>query len=233
MLLLRHRETLESKGGPVMGTISINRLGGLSLILGPLLALSGYFLQPGGMLIEAANPADAQAVIAAAMGNPGFMNLTMFMVPIGLVIFLYGMIALQMSTREDGNGDALTRYSVLFFFLAVIGWSFTAAMANVIASDIGATAGTVYAMSLGVGSLASIFGGLAALFFGLAFSGRDDSNKIFALLLATSGAVGAITAIIGGVNPSQLQTMNMIGGLTFIIGTVWFISRGIGLIKKG
>ena len=185
------------------------------------------------MLIDAANPADAQAVIATAVGNPGFTNLTMFMVPIGLVILLYGIIALQASTREDGNGDALTRYSVLLFLFAVIGWSFTAAMGNVIASNIGAAAGTVYSMSLGVGALASIFGGLAVLLLGLAFSGRDDANKIFALLVAASGAIGAITAIIGGIDPSQLQTMNMIGGLTFIVVTVWFINRGLGLIKKG
>lgn len=216
-----------------MGTISVNKLGGLSLIIGPVLALAGYFLQPGGMLIDAANPADAQAIIAAAVGNPGFTNLTMFMVSIGLVILLYGIIALQASTREDGNGDALTRYSVLLFLFAVIGWSFTAAMGNVIASNIGAAAGTVYSMSLGVGALASIFGGLAVLLLGLAFSGRDDANKIFALLVAASGAIGAITAIIGGIDPSQLQTMNMIGGLTFIVVTVWFINRGLGLIKKG
>ena len=216
-----------------MGTISMNKLGGLSLILGPLLALSGYFLQPGGMLIEAANPADAQAVIAAAVGNSGLMNLTMFLVPIGLVMLLYGIIALQASTREDGNGNALTRYSVLLFLFAVVGWSFTAAMGNVIASNIGAAAGTVYAMSLGVGSLASIFGGLAILLLGLAFSGREDANKIFALVVAASGAVGAITSIIGGIDPSQLQTMNMIGGLTFIVVTIWVINRGLGLIKKG
>ena len=43
-----------------MGTISVNKLGGLSLALGPVIALIGYFLQPGGMLIDAADPADAQ-----------------------------------------------------------------------------------------------------------------------------------------------------------------------------
>ena len=63
--------------------------------------------------------------------------------------------------------------------------------------------------------------------------GREDANKIFALVVAASGAVGAITSIIGGIDPNQLQTMNMIGGLTFIVVTVWVINRGLGLIKKG
>jgi len=48
-----------------MGTISMKKLGGLSLIVGPVIALICYFLQPGGMIIDAADPADA----AASLGS--------------------------------------------------------------------------------------------------------------------------------------------------------------------
>ena len=40
-----------------MGSISVNRLGALSLIVGPILALVFFLFQPGGLLIEnAARP---------------------------------------------------------------------------------------------------------------------------------------------------------------------------------
>ena len=90
-----------------MGTISVNKLGGLSLALGPVIALVGYFLQPGGMLIDAADPADAQAVIGAMLGNAGLQHLTGFMIAIGLVMMLYGFHALQGVVHEGGNGHAL------------------------------------------------------------------------------------------------------------------------------
>ena len=72
-----------------MGTISANKLGGLSLIVGPVLALVFYFLAPGGLLIDAADPADAAANIAATLGNTGLAHITAFVIPLGLIILFY------------------------------------------------------------------------------------------------------------------------------------------------
>ena len=47
-----------------MGNMSANKLGGLCLIIGPLLSLIFYMLQPGNMIIAFADTADASASLA-------------------------------------------------------------------------------------------------------------------------------------------------------------------------
>ncbi len=216
-----------------MGTISVNKLGGLSLALGPVIALVGYFLQPGGMLIDAADPADAQAVIGAMLGNAGLQHLTGFMIAIGLVMMLYGFHALQGVVHEGGNGHALIHYSVLLLLIAVIGWVLTTGLGHAIAGgNLGAAAGTFYAMVVAVGNVCGALAGIAFLLAGLAFSTREGSNKMLALVVAVAGAAGAISAVIGGMDSSQLETMNMIGGISYIVVTIWAITLGMGMMKQ-
>ena len=59
-----------------MGTLSVNKVAGLSLILGPLLGFIFFLLQPGRMLIDRADITNAQASIMAAAGNVVLSNLT-------------------------------------------------------------------------------------------------------------------------------------------------------------
>ena len=42
-----------------MGTISVNRLAGLSLIFGPIIAFVFFLIEPGGLLIDSATASDA------------------------------------------------------------------------------------------------------------------------------------------------------------------------------
>jgi hypothetical protein len=216
-----------------MGTISVNKLGGLSLALGPVIALVGYFLQPGGMLIDAADPADAQAVIGAMLGNAGLQHLTGFLIGIGLVMMLYGFHALLGVVHEGGNGHALLHYTVLLLLIAVTGWVLTTGLGHAIAGgNLGAAASTFYALTIAIGNVCSALAGIAFLLAGLAFSTREGSNKMLALAAAAAGAVGAIAAVIGGMDSSQLQTMNMIGGITYIVVMIWAITLGMGMMKQ-
>ena len=54
-----------------MGTISVNKLGGLALMAAPVITLIFFFLQPGGTFVDAADPADAGATIKAMVSNAG------------------------------------------------------------------------------------------------------------------------------------------------------------------
>ncbi len=97
-----------------MGTVSVNKLGGLAVIFGPVFTLVFFFLQPGGAIIDAADPASAQATISAILANSGLAQLTNIFIPIGLIIFLFGIIVVQGNLRSNGNGDALSRFGLLF-----------------------------------------------------------------------------------------------------------------------
>ena len=48
-----------------MGTISVNRLAGLSLIFGPIIAFVFFLIEPGGLLIDSAKVSDAVGSITA------------------------------------------------------------------------------------------------------------------------------------------------------------------------
>ena len=53
-----------------MRNISVGTLGSWSLIIGPVLAVVCYLIQPGVMLIDQADPSNAQATMGALMGTP-------------------------------------------------------------------------------------------------------------------------------------------------------------------
>ena len=222
----------------MMGTISVNKLGGLSLIVGPIVALLGYFLQPGGIVIDAADPANAQEALLAITSNAGFSQVTGFVIPIGLIIFLYGFSVVQGNVKGNGNGDALARYGTLLLSVGIIGWVVSSGIANAIAgSDLqvaseAAAAGALYAATLGINTTSAILASLGFVGIALALSTRDDHNKIFALVIAVVSIVSLIAAVVGGVDNSQLQTMQTISGICYIVTTVWAITLGLALVGK-
>ena len=105
-----------------MGTISANKLGGLALMIAPVVTLIFYFLQPGGAIIDAADPANAKATITAMVSNASLGKVVSIVIPIGLLVFLSGILVLQENVRSNGNGGALSRIAVLFILVGIIGW---------------------------------------------------------------------------------------------------------------
>ena len=59
-----------------MGTISVNRLTGLSLIFGPTIAFVFFLIEPGGLLIDSVDVSDAVGSITAKGGNAALTNVT-------------------------------------------------------------------------------------------------------------------------------------------------------------
>ena len=222
-----------------MGTISANKLAGYSLIVGPIVALLGYFLQPGGMLIKPADPADAAASLAAITSNDMMSQVTGIIIALGLITFLYGFFVLQSNMRLNGSGDAVSRYGVMLIMFAIIGWVVSIGMNMSIAgSDLtvasqGAAAGALYSATLGINTIAGLLAGLGFLLLALAISTRDDQNKIFALVAAAVGAVVVIAVLIGGMDTAQLQSMQMIIGICYLIHVAWSVTLGLGLMKQG
>jgi len=222
-----------------MGTISANRLGGLALMLAPVITLIFFFLQPGGILIDAADPASSSATIAAIVGNAGLAKVTSVLIPLGLLVFLYGIFVLQGNIKSNGNGDALARFGVLFILVGVVGWTIGAGIALAISGS-GLSVeqavpffGSLYAASLGIGTISGILSGIGFLTLAFAVSTRDDSNKIAALAAAVAAVVAIVVTIVGGVDTAQLETMNQITGITYLVHMVWFFLLGRSMVKAG
>ena len=220
-----------------MGTISVNKLGGLAVIFGPVVTLVFFFLQPGGAIIDAADPANAPATISAILANSGLATLTSVAIPIGLIIFLFGIIVVQGNLRSDGNGDALSRFGVLFILIGVISWVIGSGTNLAIAGSALpveqsiSVYGSLYSATLGIGTIGGLLAGIGFLALSLAISTREDNNKIFALVAAAAAVVSIVVTIIGGVDSSQLELMTQITGIPYLIHTAWMITLGLKLIK--
>ena len=221
-----------------MGTVSVNKLGGYSVMLGPIIALIGYFLQPGGMLIDAADPANATASLMAITSNSTLGTVTGIVISLGLIIFLYGLFVVRENVAAKGNGSALAGYGTQFLMIGIIGWVISSGLNSAIAGSSlavaseAAAAGALYAATLGIGAISGLLAGLGFLALALAISTRDDSNKIFALVAAVVAIVVVIAVLVGGFDSAQLEAMQPVIGVCYLIHCAWLITLGLGLINK-
>ena len=217
-----------------MRNISVGTLGSWSLIIGPVLAVVCYLTQPGVMLVEPADPSDAQATIVALMSNSMLSQITAMLIPIGLIMFLFGMNVIGSSVT--GNGEGLYRYGGQLFLIAIVGWTIGSALTGAIGGMTGAQAGAVdgavYAVGDAIGTIAGIVGAIGIICYGLALSARDGFNKNAALVVALAALVALVSTVYGAMDSSFRETGTMIGGIFFVIASAWSVMLGLGLRKS-
>ena len=217
-----------------MRNISVGTLGSWSLIIGPVLAVVCYLTQPGVMLIEPADPSDAQATIVALMSNSTLSQVTAMLIPIGLIMFLFGMNVIGSSVT--GNGEGLYRYGGQLFLIAIVGWTIGSALNGAIGgmtgAQAGAVGGAVYAVGDAIGTIAGIVGAIGIMCYGLALSARDGFNKNAALIVALAALVALVSTVYGAMDSSFRETGTMIGGIFFVIASAWSVTLGLGLRKS-
>ena len=208
-----------------MGDISVNKLGGLSLIVGPVVCLVFYFIQQLGVIGSDVDPADGNAVVAALAGNSSLATLTSIGISIALIIMLHGIVRLAFE-----SSDALSSLGMKFVIVGTVGWVIASGLTAAIAGDI--NNGGLYGGALGINQFSGIVWSLGFLLVVLGVSGRDYINKNVAYVVALVAIVGLVTGIIGGFDTSTLQTMNLIGGICYIIFTLWSIWHGKDIMAR-
>jgi len=197
-----------------MGTISVNKLAGYSMVVGPVLALICYFITPGGMFIDTANPAAPGEVVAAIQGNATLSAITGILVPVGLIVFFSGLSQF-VGSMSGGSGHAIGSG-------VSIGISGGGAMGveAFVPTQIGITA---------ISTLGTILFGVGAMLIACAASTRDENNTYMAYVASLAGIVAAVTGVIGGLSSAQLELMTMIGGICFLVFTIWSIIIGLAM----
>jgi len=208
-----------------MGDISVNKLGGLSLIVGPVVALVFYFIQQLGVIGSDVDPADGNAVVMALTGNSSLATITAIGISVGLIILLHGIVRLAME-----SSDALSSLGMKFVIVGTVGWVVASALTAAIAGDI--NNGGLYGGSLGINQFSSIVWSLGFLLVVLGISGRDYINKNVAYVVGLVALVSLVVSVIGGFDSSTLQTMNLIGGICYIIFTLWSIWLGKDMLAR-
>ena len=221
-----------------MRIVSAGTLGGLCLIVGPLLAIIFFVLQPGGLLINSAEMNEAYATIYALSRYRGLANLTVVMVSLGLILSLYGQYVLLDNMQRTAGGTALARLGFLFLAIGGVGWfvvqamNFGMAATQVEVAESVQSAAAVYKAETSIALLSILAVAFGFLLFSLGLSTSDECNSVGAWIIAAVSIVALASLIIGISYPSQLSSMIQISRLCYFVWAVWSLTLGIGLLKR-
>ena len=219
-----------------MGTISVNRLAGLSLIFGPIIAFVFFLIEPGGLLIDSAKVSDAVGIITAKSSNATLTNITNIAIILGLALILSGLYALMRNVTLQGNGKALVQMGFFMIFVGLSGWILSGGIDFILAD---AQTGEQIAGSVPVyyaGSALFYAGGITLGFggfiFALGLSTRDDFNQIISLLAALVSLAVMVFFMMAILNNDGLDTFISLARSFYVLLVIWYGYLGYGLMNR-
>ena len=219
-----------------MGTISVNRLAGLSLIFGPTIAFVFFLLEPGALLIDSADVSDAVGSITAKGANAALTNVTNIAIILGLTLILSGLYALMRNVTLQGNGKAFVQMGFFMIFVGLTGWILAGGMDFILADaqtsdQIMGSVPVYYAGSALVyaGGIALGFGGFI---FALGLSTRDDFNRIISLLAALISLAVMVFFMMAILNNDGRDTFITLARGFYVLLVIWYGYLGFGLMNR-
>ena len=219
-----------------MGTISVNRLAGLSLIFGPIIAFVFFLIEPGGLLIDSADTSDAVGTITAKSANATLTNVTNIAIILGLSLILSGLYALMRNVTLQGNGKAFVQMGFFVIFVGLTGWILSGGMDFILADaqssdQIRESVPVFYAGSafLYAGGIALGFGGFI---FALGLSTRDDFNRTVSLLAALVSLAVMIFFMMAILNNDGRDTFLTLARGCYVLLVIWYGYLGFGLMNR-
>lgn len=220
-----------------MATRDLNKLEALGLIVGPVLALLFFLLEPGGLLIDPAEPGDAVAIVTAVATNQTMAHISGLAVPLSLLLMLYGLIGINRIIGEEKMSAALSRLGILSMTVGAIGWILTSGLNHVLAqTQIGVEeafqqAITIYRADSGLTIISSIIvsAGFIAFSLGLAAIYPPGFLKIAAWVITAVSTV-ALAAFIMGHTGSN-QDMVTVARACYLPWVIWLAMLGVRFLK--
>ncbi len=221
-----------------MRTISESSLGGLTLIVGPLLAIVFFVLQPGGVLINSAEMDEAYATIYALSRYRALANLTVIAISLGLILSLYGQFVLLGNVHGKAGGAALARLGFLFLAVGGFGWfvvqalNFGMAATQIEVAESVQSAVAVYTAETSIALLASLAVAFGFLLFSLGLASSGACRPVGAWIAAAVSLIALLSLIMGISDPSRLSSMIQVSRLCYSVWAIWTVSLGVGLLRR-
>lgn len=218
-----------------MSQVSLNKLGGQCVIVGPLLSLVFFLLTPGAILVDRADPSDLEELAGAMTSNAELTHITSLVIALSLVLGLFGLYVVQRSGRDGSSGDAISRLGLFFLAIGMLGWIISQGLNHVVADQESIDAAvTILSAGRGIALMSNLCISFGFLGFALGLANRDGVNKVFALVAAAVSAVAAVCILIGAIPPdhSQLNVMLTIARSIYFIWVAWLIVLGVGLMAR-
>ena len=219
-----------------MGTISVNRLAGLSLIFGPVIAFVFFLIEPGGLLIDNASVSDAVGTITAKSTNAALTNVTNTAIILGLALILSGLYALMRNVTLQGNGKALVQMGYFMILVALTGWILLGGIDFVLADaqtdDQIMASVPVYHTGVALFYAGGITLGFGGFIFALGLSTRDDFNRIISLLAALASLAVMVFFVLAVLNNDGRDTFISLARGFYVLLVIWYGYLGVGLMKR-
>ena len=219
-----------------MGTIAVNRLAGLSLIFGPIIAFVFFLLEPGGLLIDSAEVSDAVGSIMAKSSNAALANITNIGIILGLALILSGLYAVMRNVTLQGNGKALVQMGFFMLLVGLIGWILSSAtdfiLADAQTGEQIAGSVPVYYSGSALVYAGGIMIGLGGFIFALGLSTRDDFNQIVSLLAALVSLAVMVFFMIAILNNDGRDTFISLARSFYVLLVIWWGYLGVGMMKR-
>ena len=219
-----------------MGTMSVNRLAGLSLIFGPIIAFVFFLIEPGGLFIESVEPSDAVGSITAKGSNAALTNVTNIAIILGLALILSGLYALMRNVTLEGNGKAFAQMGFFMIFVGLTGWIFAAGVDFILADaqtseQISGSVPVYYAGSA-LFYAGGITLGLGGFIFALGLSTRDEFNRIISLLAAIVSLAVMVFFIMAILDNGGRDTFISLARGCYVLLVIWYGYLGLGLMNR-
>ena len=220
-----------------MGPNSVNKLEALGLVVGPVLALIFFAIEPGGMFVQPADSTDAAATITAVASNSNIARVTALMVPLGLILMLYGLSGISRVMRPDTMAAALSRLGILFMNVGAFGWILTSGLTYILtrtqldAAQALESAIPIYMVDSGMSMLSSlaVAAGFMAFNLGLSAIYPPGFLRITALAIAAASVICLIAVIIGNTVPDR--TMITVSRICYFPWVAWSVVLGVRFLK--
>ena len=219
-----------------MGTISVNRPAGLSLICGPIIAFVFFLIEPGGLLIDSAEVSDAAGSIWAKSANAGLTNVTNIAIVLSLTLILSGLYALMRNVTLQGNGKAFVQMGFFMMLVGLTGWILTGGIDFVLADaqtsdQIQASVPVYYVGSalLYAGGIALGFGGFI---FALGLSTREEFNRVLSLLASLVNLAVMVFFMLAILSNDGRDTFITLARGFYVLLVIWFGYLGTRLMNR-
>ena len=209
-----------------MSSLSVKKLGGLALIVGPILTLVAYQLTPG-VLGDFEMVGNHVAVQMEAAGSVGMAEFSGLLLVAAMLVMLFGFNSLSEKVR-GGNGEALFRLGLLPITAGILMWITGAAVYLAIANGMP----TPNAAQAGLTSLGEISFAAGVVVIGLALLSRHDFNKIALGVFVAAGILSLVLNIFSSQLSLDAQIHGILISITYIIWVVWAVIVGLSQIKE-
>ena len=218
-----------------MNLLSTNKLGAISLVVGPTLAFIMFLIQPGGLLIDSTPGSDAMGLIGVWQANAVMVKITSGFIMLGLALMAFGLYEVHVAHRGS-RGDGLNMAGLALISVGVIAWLGVQSLVMTLASTYPPQDAwmAVYAIrtSLLLTGGVAVSLGIVLFAFSVLIDTRAIAFTILTWLAALAGLVGMAEWIVAIFNTDAMDTATTVARGMYIIYVVWLIALGVRLARE-